>query len=97
MTPRKTSLGPPPCHLLVEASMRPRHDAAENLRVRLGTGRYVPASMRPRHDAAENPHGSLRRVAERAASMRPRHDAAENIGGGRRTAACPPRFNEAAA
>ena len=41
------------------ASMRPRHKAAENLTI---VGRSMPvmaASMRPRHKAAENPGDTL--------------------------------------
>ena len=68
-----------------EASMRPRHKAAENqgrasARVPLDRA----ASMRPRHKAAENPvppPGLA--MGERVASMRPRHKAAENIRAGR--------------
>ena len=38
----------------VRASMRPQHDAAENVGVALGNSPGGVASMRPQHDAAEN-------------------------------------------
>ena len=37
-----------------DASMRPRPDAAENVRLATAHGRGPTASMRPRPDAAEN-------------------------------------------
>ena len=65
---------------VIDASMRPRHKAAENP-VRGGDGLcgVARASMRPRHKAAENPLGVDARADHVAdASMRPRHKAAEN-------------------
>ena len=63
---------------IFEASMRPRHKAAEYA-ARDCAGECGPlrASMRPRHKAAE--YGGLGRRGGRAklASMRPRHKAAE--------------------
>ena len=62
------------------ASMRPRHKAAENLRMDRGSSRSGQyASMRPRHKAAENENDALRYVTRLFASMRPRHKAAENL------------------
>ena len=52
--PRKTSECPDAATAVVRASMRPRPDAAENLRERLGIPEPAAASMRPRPDAAEN-------------------------------------------
>ena len=60
------------------ASMRPRPDAAENVRELHDPLQILRASMRPRPDAAENgADGDRPRRADHA-SMRPRPDAAEN-------------------
>ena len=54
MTPRKTIHTAAAVVALFHASMRPRHDAAENNDDVGGDGEDAEASMRPRHDAAEN-------------------------------------------
>ena len=60
------------------ASMRPQHDAAENIHYPGPMFLRVIASMRPQHDAAENPSTSVFTELYQIASMRPQHDAAEN-------------------
>ena len=80
------------------ASMRPRPDAAENLRDPACAMAGISASMRPRPDAAENPAAAVwRRALAAGASMRPRPDAAENHGPPSLTASRAACFNEAAA
>ena len=54
MTPRKTPTAQQSLAPQSRASMRPRHDAAENVDDRRATVDEWGASMRPRHDAAEN-------------------------------------------
>ena len=63
------------------ASMRPRHQTAENCCWwRRGASPVCRASMRPRHQTAENRDVRVEEVGVRAhASMRPRHQTAENI------------------
>ena len=98
--PRKTA----PAQFAIErgevASMRPRPDAAENLRDDAVVPPENPlASMRPRPDAAEN-HAlqDEQEVGLEPASMRPRPDAAENRRPPASGSGSPrPRFNEAAA
>ena len=48
------------------ASMRPRPDAAENVRYARNFLKQVNASMRPRPDAAENMHGRVFRADDPA-------------------------------
>ena len=70
------------CHALseYEASMRPRHKAAENAPPPSRKPPKTSASMRPRHKAAENRHRPARELDQHVpASMRPRHKAAENV------------------
>ena len=52
--PRKTALGFPLDPVIPLASMRPRPDAAENVRLAARPCAIHGASMRPRPDAAEN-------------------------------------------
>ena len=60
--------------------MRPRPDAAENVRGHVPRMRQIGlASMRPRPDAAENAEDEDVLPAPGVASMRPRPDAAENV------------------
>ena len=80
--PRKTQGptddGPEP----VDASMRPRPDAAENEAQEERLGLDLAASMRPRPDAAENgrrrraPAGTRSRFNEAAARCRGKHSTA---------------------
>ena len=51
---RKTSVTNSPPIFLRVASMRPQHDAAENLAYTFSKTIPGVASMRPQHDAAEN-------------------------------------------
>ena len=79
--PRKTAAAVFRVAMVKVASMRPRPDAAENIRYRRPsrTARTEAASMRPRPDAAENlDHLPLTDAVGELASMRPRPDAAEN-------------------
>ena len=65
--------------MIITASMRPRHKAAENALVDwLAAPHVLIASMRPRHKAAENRPVPDRISRRDRASMRPRHKAAEN-------------------
>ena len=95
--PRKTPCLARQVDLMTNASMRPRPDAAENVRFPHGGGGETLASMRPRPDAAEN----ARRRTAAAAAVRRFNEAAARCRG-KRAARWPrrsprPRFNEAAA
>ena len=82
----------------LDASMRPRPDAAENGVHVVHADGDRHASMRPRPDAAENTDQLDRAgVVAPVASMRPRPDAAENPGAGVGLMDKQRRFNEAAA
>ena len=82
----------------VNASMRPRPDAAENILFLIRLIRIRIASMRPRPDAAENAREDPNRTDPTAtASMRPRPDAAENQEVLAFVRQPPTGFNEAAA
>ena len=76
--PRKTAIRKSRRPRAPIASMRPRPDAAENARRRVGVIPGAAASMRPRPDAAENCEEAGCLACRPAASMRPRPDAAEN-------------------
>ena len=82
----------------MNASMRPRHKAAENrYEGEFAGGQPNGASMRPRHKAAENRVNPPPRASHVRASMRPRHKAAENNDARRSAPAIRSSFNEAAA
>ena len=55
---RKTAFGRRAWQLVGTASMRPQHDAAENLSHARDRRDDPGASMRPQHDAAENAAGA---------------------------------------
>ena len=76
--PRKTWIGAVRKQPFIQASMRPRPDAAENNSALELVRTELKASMRPRPDAAENHHAHRRPAGDGRASMRPRPDAAEN-------------------
>ena len=64
--PRKTANVDPDMHLAVDASMRPRPDAAENAIESYEWAVAHGASMRPRPDAAENANQGASRVEHTA-------------------------------
>ena len=76
---RKTTMFPSPTGLAGQASMRPEHDAPENLEAGEALGVVLQlASMRPEHDAPENQGQAQLQSRSAGASMRPEHDAPEN-------------------
>ena len=96
--PRKTWIRSAADLAALDASMRPRPDAAENPVLDVRALAQARASMRPRPDAAENlPRDRDRERRHHGASMRPRPDAAENSTPGFPRRGSGRSFNEAAA
>ncbi len=94
---RKTSERYQHIGLLVDASMRPQRNAAENAEIDPANSRWDAASMRPQRNAAENRGRVFFQRPIDAASMRPQRNAAENSRCGIRCKNCAGGFNEAAA